>query len=223
MVAVSKTLVLDFGGVITKTLCETHAATEAVLGLPTGTLKWTGPFDPETDPLWRAMQADEITERDYWITRTREVGALIGENWTEMSQMLMAARGDAPDAVIRPEFLAFLSAARAAGCKTAILSNELDLFYDPAFRSRLAFMSEIDVTHDGTYTRVLKPDSKAYIALLRELEVAAETCVFVDDQARNIAGAQSVGMPTIHFDVMNPKGSFEAAAGLLGLTERIPL
>ena len=50
-------LVLDFGGVISRMLFETHPLTEAALGLAPGTLRWRGPFDPAHDPLWRAMQA----------------------------------------------------------------------------------------------------------------------------------------------------------------------
>jgi hypothetical protein len=41
-------LVLDFGGVISRTLFETHDLTERALGLPPGTLTWRGPFDPDT-------------------------------------------------------------------------------------------------------------------------------------------------------------------------------
>ncbi len=75
----SKALILDFGGVVTRTLFETHDITERALGLPAGSLGWKGPFDPSTDPLWVSMQAREITERDYWMTRTRETGALLGK------------------------------------------------------------------------------------------------------------------------------------------------
>ena len=89
-------LVLDFGGVVTRTLFETHDLTEQALGLAEGTLTWRGPFDPETDALWRSMQVDEISEREYWRTRTREVAALTGRNWTEMLDFVRAARGDAP-------------------------------------------------------------------------------------------------------------------------------
>ena len=59
-------LVLDFGGVVTRTLFETHDMTERELGLAPGTLHWRGPFDPATDAPWRAMQAGEMSERDYW-------------------------------------------------------------------------------------------------------------------------------------------------------------
>ena len=65
-------LILDFGGVVTRTLFETHDLSEAALGLAPGTLTWRGPFDPDNDPLWQDMQADRISERDYWMRRTRE-------------------------------------------------------------------------------------------------------------------------------------------------------
>ena len=78
-----KALVLDFGGVISKTLFETHANTERALGLAPGQLTWQGPFAPETDPLWVSMQADEISERDYWLTRSKETGELVGQTWTK--------------------------------------------------------------------------------------------------------------------------------------------
>ena len=82
----SRALILDFGGVITRTLFETHPMTEKVLGLASGSLTWRGPFEPDSDPLWVAMQNGELTEREYWTTRTQEVGEMVGESWTEMSQ-----------------------------------------------------------------------------------------------------------------------------------------
>ena len=217
----ARALVLDFGGVISKTLFETHDKTEQALGLDPGQLTWRGPFAPETDPLWVSMQADQITEREYWLTRARETGALIGQSWSKMSDLLIAARGDVPDDVIRPEFLQTLALAKAAGCVTAILSNELDLFYGPDFRQRLSFLPQIDVVHDATYTQILKPAAEAYDNLIAEFGLRAEDCVFVDDQIRNVEGARGVGMATVHFDVMNPAESFAEAERLLGLKEGI--
>jgi len=138
---VNAALVLDFGGVISRTLFETHAVTERALGLPAGSLTWRGPFDPEGDALWRDMQAERISERDYWLARTREVGRLLGEDWTRMDTFVRRARGADPAAAIRPEAVAAIEAARAAGCRLAVLSNELDLFYGADFRARLPLLS----------------------------------------------------------------------------------
>jgi len=212
-----KALILDFGGVISRTLFETHDLTEKALGLPAGTLDWQGPFAPESDALWRAMQADEITERDYWHERTREVAALAGETWTQMSQFVRAARGAEPDAVIRPEFRRAIEACKAAGVRLAVLSNELDLFYGADFRDKLPFLQDFEVIVDATYTGILKPDPRAYSAVLTELNLPAEDCVFVDDQLRNIKGAEAIGLPSVHFNVMQPAKSYEKALRLLGL------
>lgn len=212
-----KALVLDFGGVISRTLFETHAMTEAALGLPAGTLSWRGPFDPQSDALWRAMQAGEISERDYWMERTREIGALIGKDWTRMEEFVTAARGADPQAVIRPEALDAITAAKRAGCTLAILSNELDLFYGADFRTRLPFLADFDLIVDATHTGVLKPDPRAYALVTDGLGIAADDCVFVDDQKKNIDGARAAGMQTVHFDVRKPRESYDEALRLLGV------
>lgn len=214
----AQALVLDFGGVISRTLFETHALTEQALQLAPGTLTWRGPFDPASDPLWRDMQADRLSERDYWLARTREVGALVGERWETMETFVQRARGADPDAVIRPEALAAIAAARRAGRKLAILSNELDLFYGADFRQRLSFMPAFDVVVDATHTGILKPDARAYQQCLDELGLPAKACVFVDDQLRNIAGAERAGMRCVHFDVMRPGASYARALALLGIS-----
>lgn len=211
----NKALVLDFGGVISRTLFETHDLSEQALGLAPGSLTWRGPFDPEGDALWRAMQADEISERDYYLTRTREVGAMLGEQWTRMEDLVKRARGADVEAIIRPEAVAAINAAQAAGHRLAILSNELDLFYGADFRSRLPLLQRFDVIVDATHTGILKPDPRAYQACQEALGVAPQDCVFVDDQARNIAGAQAAKWTTVHLDVRDPASAFAQALLLL--------
>ncbi|RWA61153.1 HAD-IA family hydrolase [Mesorhizobium sp.] len=217
MIEAAQALVLDFGGVISKSLFETHQQSEKALGLPPGTLGWRGPFDPDTDSLWRAMQAGEISERDYWYRRAHETGRLVGEDWTTLPEFLQRVRGDDPVSVIRPEALAAIEAATAAGRKLAILSNELDLFYGADFRERLPFLADFDVVIDATYTQVLKPDPRAYLIVTSALGLEPAACVFVDDQFRNVRGALSVGMNAIQFDVRRPAESYSEALRLLGL------
>lgn len=217
MDSAGEALVLDFGGVISKTVFETHRQSEAALGLSEGALTWMGPFDPGSDPLWRDMQADRITERDYWYERARETGLLVGEDWQTLPQFLQRIRGDDPAAIIRPEALAAIETARKAGRKLAILSNELDLFYGSGFREKLPFLADFDLIVDATYTGILKPDPQAYALVTDGLGIAAQACVFVDDQLRNIRGAEAAGMQTIHFDVTAPARSYDRALRKLGL------
>ncbi|WP_206073705.1 HAD-IA family hydrolase [Mesorhizobium sophorae] len=209
----AQALVLDFGGVVTRTLFETHALTEQALGLEPGTLQWRGPFDPDSDPLWRAMQADEISERDYWRTRTSEVGRLKGEDWQAMETFVQRARGAEPQKVLRPEADTAIRAVHAAGFRLAILSNELDLFYGTDLRRRLPLLDLFDTIVDATYTGILKPDPRAYAFVTEALGLPAEACVFVDDQQRNVDGGRAAGMRTVHFDVARPALSYAEALG----------
>lgn len=218
----TKALVLDFGGVISKTLFETHALSEAALGLAPGTLDWRGPFAPEADAPWRAMQAGEMTERDYWTLRMSETGALIGETWTEFPQFIARVRGADPAAVIRPEALDAIAQAKAEGHRLAILSNELDLFYGEGFRKKLPFLADFNLIVDATYTGILKPDTRAFDFVTDGLGMPASDCVFVDDQKKNLKGAEAVGMPFVHFDVTRPSESYATALGMLQADKVLP-
>ena len=210
-------LILDFGGVISKTLFETHRASEAAIGLPEFTLDWYGPFGRDSDALWRAMEAGEISERDYYFRRTAETGALLGETWTALPGLLRRIRGDDPASAIRPEALDAISRAKAAGRKLAVLSNELDLFYGADFRARLDFLRDFDVIVDATYTKVLKPAPQAYAFAIEGLGLPAAACVFVDDQWRNVQGGLAAGLRCVHFDVTQPQTSYHQALTMLGL------
>ncbi|NEU97234.1 HAD family hydrolase [Bradyrhizobium uaiense] len=213
----AQALVLDFGGVISKTLFETHDLTERTLGLAPCTLKWLGPFAPDSDPLWTAMQRGEISERDYWLTRSREVGRMLGEDWRDMETFVKRARGADPETVIRPEAARAITLAADAGFRLAILSNELDLFYGADFRTRLPILKRFETIVDATHTGILKPDRRAYQSVLDELALGAEDCVFVDDQRRNITGAAACNMRTVLFDVRNPAASYSEALRHFGL------
>jgi putative hydrolase of the HAD superfamily len=212
-----RALVLDFGGVITRTVFETQPENERALGLPPGALAWRGPFDPAGDALWRSMQAGAISERDYYRLRTQETGRLVNEEWTTPAEFLRRVRGADPAAAIRPEALAAIGAARRGGARLAVLSNELDLFYGAELRAQLPFLREFDLIVDATYTGILKPDPRAYALVADGLALPAGCCVLVDDQERNVAGARAAGMDAVHFDVTRPAEGFRAALARLGL------
>ncbi|WP_426357499.1 HAD-IA family hydrolase [Pseudocolwellia sp. HL-MZ19] len=212
-----KALVLDFGSVISLTMFETHAQTENELGLSPGTLTWMGPFDPDNDPMWRDMEAGKITQRDYWLARAKEVGELVGENWTTMMDFVKRARGQDPMSIMRQEMIDLMYLAHKNGRKVAILSNELDLFFGDDIRGKLPFLEIVDVIVDASYTKILKPDPKAYHLCLDELKLDAAECVFIDDQIINTEGANAVGMIGLQLDVFNPDICINDAKKLLGL------
>jgi putative hydrolase of the HAD superfamily len=212
-----KALLLDFGSVISVSVFERHRETEQTLGLPPETLKWLGPIDPSTDPLWQSMQRDEISERDYWAIRAREVGAAIGERDWSVRAMLTRTRQTDPDAVVRPGMVKLIRRARANGILIGILSNELELFYGPEFLSRMSVLKDMAVIVDATHTNILKPDLRSYEMAVTALKANADEVLFVDDQMRNIAGAVKAGLQVQYFDLRDINGNIAAIATRLNL------
>lgn len=208
-------VILDFGGVISRTPFEQHRLTERVLQLPAGTLTWLGPLSPQTDELWQRMLADEITEREYWRLRAIEVGRLAGEDWDDVVSFLRRIRGTDPNQSIRPEADSFIREAQRRGKRLAVLSNELDLFYGREFRERIEILQLMETIVDATYTQTLKPQPEAYLNCLTTLGISASDAIFVDDQPRNVEGARRVGLDAVQFDVRDPQGSYAAVARYL--------
>ena len=197
-------LVLDYGGVICVTTFERQPQIERKLGLAPGTLRWRGPFDPDSDALWRDMLADRISEREYWRRRAAEIGRLIGEEWTD-PRMLMAPSPNEPiDSKTRPEALAAVRAVRAAGRNVGVLSNELDLFHGPGFGTKV---SVLKLMHASNPTE----------AVADALGAPIERCLMVDDQPRNIDGALAAGMQAEWFDVTRPAETYARVLARLGI------
>ncbi len=213
-------IVFDFGAVLSMTPFETGPLIEQRLALPKGTIDWRGPFDPDADPLWRAMLAEEISEREYWRLRVSEVGRLFGEEWMprDFYRRVCPALGDD---WIRPGMAELIDEIRTHGLKTGILTNELELFHGPDWVASLAILRKIDRMVDATHTGILKPDPRAYEAIATALDLPLSALLFVDDQPRNIAGAKSVGMPTVHFEITDTATAISAIRAAIGAARNV--
>lgn len=211
-----KGLLLDFGSVIMKSFFETREAIERLLQLPQGTLAWAGPFDPASDALWQQMLAGEISERDYWGRRAKDVGRLIGQQW--QIQEFCVKHNELPlNVTLRPEMLALIADVKRAGLKFGILTNELELFHGKAWLSTMPFADQVDGIVDATHTKILKPDPRAYQLALEALDLAADEVVFIDDQPRNVAGGEAAGIRSLHLDITNYRACIAEARSLLRL------
>jgi putative hydrolase of the HAD superfamily len=201
-----KALVFDFGGPVLLTPFERLRALERSLRVAPGTFDWRGPFDPAADPLWRSMQAREISEPAYWARRAAEVAALSGEAGLPA---MMRRLYDGPEhELIRPQARALLADAHAAGLHTAVLTNDLSEFHDQEWIDRIGFLAEVGCVVDVSRSGPRKPAPGAYRLVLDRLGVAADQALFVDDQPANAAGAEAVGMAAVRFDVTRPDASY---------------
>jgi putative hydrolase of the HAD superfamily len=112
-------LIVDFGGPVLLTPFELTLAAEARLNLAPGRLDWAGPFAPERDPEWQDVLAGRLAERSYWARRGEQFGRIAG--CAGGTRVLMAALYQgAPHALLRPEALALMHDARAAGLPVGV-------------------------------------------------------------------------------------------------------
>jgi len=213
-----KGLLLDFGAVISVSVFERHRETERILGLEENSLSWLGPIDPATDDLWTRMQREEITEREYWALRARELGEQVGEEDWDVQTMLRRIRQIDPNDVVRPQVHRLIRVARARGIEVGILSNELELFYGKDFLSRMDVLSDMKVIIDASTTSILKPDPRAYEAAIQGMGLEPKEVLFVDDQFRNIAGAVRAGLQCQYWEMRDIPGNLAAISARLQLT-----
>jgi putative hydrolase of the HAD superfamily len=214
--AVAKGVLLDVGGVLLPTPWELLEDFEARNGWPSGTLPWRGPLDPATDPLWRSVQAGELTSRAYFDRRAAEISRLLGasRSWPEVTRAMF----ETPDGLAaRPESRALVADARAAGRRTGLLTSKLVAFLGREVIGRSDFLSSFDVLLDESETGLVKPDPRAYDQAAAAMGLAPAAIVFVDDDPANVAGADAAGMAGVHFDVADPAGSFDLVRRRLGL------
>jgi len=213
-----KALVLDFGGPVLRTPFELLRAGERRAGLAPGALDWSGPFAPDQDAMWRAMQAGDMTERDYWMRRSEQFAEISGGESSFRGLMDVLFDGDEAE-LVRPEAVAAIDAAHAAGLAVAVLTNDMRAFHGDEWVSRMRVLDSIDVLVDGSVEHVLKPDPRIYRLAIERLGIHARDCVFVDDQPGNVEGARHVGMSPVWFDVTDPLGSYDVVRGLLPTAE----
>ena len=214
----AKALVFDFGGPVLLTPFELRHIGERDLGLAPGTFGWTGPFAPEEDADWRAFQAGQMNEREYWALRAAEFAEVTGEEPT-MPALCAHLFSGSEDELIRPEARSLLDDAKDAGIPVGLLTNDLTSFHDQEWLDRMTVIREFDVMVDGRTEGVYKPDPRAYEIVIERMGIDPSTTIFIDDQPVNLAGAEVVGLTPVRLDPTDPASGFRLARSLLGLPQ----
>jgi putative hydrolase of the HAD superfamily len=114
-----------------------------------------------------------------------------------------------------------LDEAREVGIRAGILSNELELFHDKQWIKSVPAVQRVEAIVDATHTKILKPDPRAYQLGLAALRATPERTLFVDDQIRNVRGAEAVGIPSLHYDVRRPAAMMREIRARVSLPQRI--
>ena len=96
-----------------------------------------------------------------------------------------------------PGMAALLEDCKRAGLKLYLLSNASRR--QPEYWGNIPGSALFDGTVVSAFYRCVKPQREIYQVVLEKFGLSPETCVFVDDVAENIAGAQAAGIQGVVF------------------------
>lgn len=208
---VLRALVVDFGGVMTDNLEVAMGTWLAAEGIDVESYlaamhHFLGPdADVENNPV-HALEKGELAVPHFEdqlapFLRATDGGPVSAADL--LSRMFHAfGRADGMHEIVRR--------VRAAGSKTALLSNSWGLDYP-----RDEWPELFDCTVISGEVGLRKPDPEIYQLTARRLGLPPQECVMVDDFAANVRGAVAVGMVgVLHRSVEQTVAELEILFGL---------
>ena len=80
------------------------------------------------------------------------------------------------------------------GCKVYILSNMSKPAHEVHGKGCMSFLDEVDGAILSYQEKMIKPDTAIYLRLCEKFGLLPQECLFIDDRADNVAGAEAAGM-----------------------------
>ncbi|MBU6283399.1 HAD family phosphatase [bacterium] len=189
-------VLFDFGGVFLDSPFAAVREFGERAGIPDdGVLELVfGRYDADTDHPWHRLERGEID----FLSARREIIDLSTAAGHRVD--LVEAFATLVRAGIRAEMVAVAREVRAAGLKSAIVTNNVREFGE-SWRAMLPLDELFDAVVDSHEIGLRKPDPRIYEHALGLLGgVAPASAVFLDDFEGNVAAAERLGMQGILVD-----------------------
>ncbi len=182
-----RNMVFDIGNVIVR--WSPHAICEAAFGAENATPDRVAQVFG--DPLWHELNRGERSAEE----TMRLYGAKLG--WDDAFSGRFF--GHITDSLIEmPGTLDLIDRLKANGYRLFIITDNVHEVM-AHLRARYDFFNRFEGVVNSAELGVLKPDPAIFRHLIDTYDLAADECVFLDDMAHNVAGAQAVGMQAIQF------------------------
>jgi putative hydrolase of the HAD superfamily len=207
---VIRSVMFDFGGVITSSPFEAFARYEQEAGLPPGFIRLVNSTDPDSN-AWSQLERGQLDLGGFAAAFEEE--ALRRGHRVDGREVLGMLGGD-----IRP---AMVEAVRrcAEQFPTACLTNNFSLEDAPTPPEVAAIFDLFDVVVESRVVGVRKPEPRFYRLACEAVGVDPSEVVYLDDLGINLKPARAMGMHTIK--VTDPGvalAELSAATGLAFLT-----
>jgi epoxide hydrolase-like predicted phosphatase len=175
-------LIVDYGGVLTSDPFASFEAFCAAERLAPDTVRERFRHDPEARDLLARLETGALAPAEFELA----FGALLEVEHPHLLQRMFG--GMEPDAAM----IDGVRELRAAGTRTALLSNSIGGSYD---RELLAELFDDCVISSEVGLR--KPDPAIYVLAAERLHLEPGDCVIVDDLGGNLKPARDLGMATV--------------------------
>jgi putative hydrolase of the HAD superfamily len=131
-------------------------------------------------------------EKEFWTTYASGRAKKLSNKWFALwEQAKLKAVKEIPNSI------KVVQALQRMGYQTAMLSNAWE--YQAVTIRKLGYFDFFYPVLLSYEIGIEKPDLKAYTILLRELNLAPDECLFIDDRAENVEAARSLGIDSIQF------------------------
>jgi putative hydrolase of the HAD superfamily len=204
-----RAVIFDLGGVVFPSPFEAFDSYGRAAGLPDGFVREVVRESSETG-AWAALERGELTMSEFHAALEAEAEAR-GHRLSATALMQTVGSGFGP----RPAMVAAIRAIRAAGLRTAALTNNWLHPDGGTMTEGLARDELFDVVVESSVEGLRKPDPRIYELVLERLEVEARGCAYLDDLGINLKPARAMGMTTIKVtDADAALAELEAALGV---------
>ena len=185
---VIRSVMFDFGGVITSSPFDWFERYERDQGLPPGCIRQLNATNPDTN-AWARLERSEITFDQFCDEFEAEAAAA---GFSLDARVAMAGlRGQ-----LRPEMVEVVRDC-SHRFKTACLTNNFQGFHAAQREDIAEVLSLFHLVLESRELGIRKPDPRIYRMACERLGVEPSEVVFLDDLGVNLKPARALGMTTI--------------------------
>jgi putative hydrolase of the HAD superfamily len=191
-----KTIVSDFGGVLTTPLLGSFMAFQDETGISTGDLgkAMAAIAEEEGENSLCKLERGQISEPDFLDGLSVALEPLIGHRPHLQGFKEIYFEALNPNETM----IELMRELKGEGYRMALLTNNVRE-WEPLWRSMLPVDEIFETVVDSAFVGVRKPEARIYELTLEQISTPAESCLFVDDFEHNCEGARAAGMNAVHF------------------------
>ena len=143
------------------------------------------------DPLWN--------EVDRGVLSTEELVAAFAKNAPEYEKEIRDTYLRVGDSIeLLPHAVEWTASLKERGYHLYIISNYGEYTLEQT-KEKMDFLKYMDGAIFSYQYQIIKPDARIYEQLLKNYDLKAQECVFIDDKAENVEAAKAVGYQGIVF------------------------